>query len=142
LVVQNGRMINALPPEVLVQVLDALLVRVFWKDLDSRYLGCNQRFAEDVAMSDSKDFIGKSDYYFYPPDQATAFRADDALVMHTKAPIIGIVEKVTRADGRSVWLEINKFPMRDAAGRIIGVIGTYQDITDRKLAADELSAAA
>jgi PAS domain S-box-containing protein len=130
-------MINSLPPEVLVQVLDALPVCVFWKDLDSRYLGCNQRFAEDAGMSDPKDFIGKSDYYFYHPDQATSFRADDANVMYTGIPKLGIVEKLTRADGVTIWLETNKLPLLDGDGRVVGIIGTYQDITKRKLADDE-----
>ena len=130
-------MINSLPPEVLVQVLDTLPVRVFWKDLDSRYLGCNQRFADDAGMSDPSDFIGKSDYYFYHPDQASAFRADDANVMYNGVAKMGIIEKLTRADGRTIWLETNKWPLRDESGRVVGIIGTYQDITERQLAQEE-----
>lgn len=127
-------MINALPPEVLVQVLDALPVRIFWKDQESRYLGCNQRFCEDAGVSDPNEMIGKSDYFFFHPDQASAFRDDDADVMFTGIPKLNIEEKLTRASGETIWLETSKLPLRDSEGCVIGVVGMYQDITARKLA--------
>lgn len=130
-------MINSLPPEVLLQVLDALPVRIFWKDRESRYLGCNRRFSEDAGVSDPKEFIGKSDYFFYHPDQARAFRDDDAEVIFSGAAKLGIEEKLTRASGETVWIETNKLPLRDAEGAVIGVLGMYHDITARKLADDE-----
>lgn len=130
-------MINSLPPEVLVEVLDALPVRVFWKDRESRYMGCNKRFADDAGIADLSEFIGKSDYYFYHPDQARAFRDDDADVMFTGEPRFGILEKLTKADGRTIWLETHKMPLRNASGEVIGVIGVYSDVTDTKEFDDE-----
>lgn len=97
-------MINSLPLEVLVQIVDTLPVRIPWKDRDSCFLGCNERFAQDAGISDPREFIGKSDYYFYHPDQASAFRDDDANVMFSGVPKLGIVEKLTRANGEVVWL--------------------------------------
>lgn len=122
-------MINTLSPDVLVQILDTLPVRVFWKDRDSRFIGCNQLFADDAGIADPQEFVGKSDYYFYPTDQAKAFRDDDADVMYSGKPRLGIVEKLTHADGRIIWLETNKLPLRDAEGKVIGIVGTYKDIT-------------
>lgn len=127
-------MINTLSPDLLVQVLDALPVRIFWKDRNSLFMGCNQRFAEDAGISDPREFIGKSDFYFYHPDQAAAFRDDDAQVMFNGVPRVGIVEKLTHADGRVIWLETNKFPLRDESGAIIGVLGMYQEVTARETA--------
>lgn len=130
-------MINSLPLEVLVQVIDTLPVRIFWKDRDSRFLGCNKRFAEDAGVEDPREFVGKSDYFFYHPDQASAFRDDDADVMFSGKPKLGILEKLTRADGQITWLETNKWPLRNAEGGVIGVIGMYVDITDQKQSEDE-----
>lgn len=130
-------MINSLPLEVLVQVIDTLPVRIFWKDRDSRFLGCNKRFAEDAGVEDPREFVGKSDYFFYHPDQASAFRDDDADVMFSGKPKLGILEKLTRADGQVTWLETNKWPLRNAEGGVIGVIGMYVDITDQKQSEDE-----
>jgi len=129
-------MINSLSLEALVQVLDALPVRLFWKDRDSRFLGCNQRFAEDAGVADPQELVGKSDYYFFHPDQAAAFRDDDADVVYTRQAKLGIVEKLTLANGQTRWLETNKLPLCNADGEVIGVLGMYIDITERKLAED------
>ena len=127
-------MINALPPDVLTQVLDALPVRIFWKDRESRYVGCNKLFAADAGIEDPKEFVGKSDFYFYHPDQAKAFRDDDAEVMYSGRAKLGIVEKIVHESGQVQWVETNKFPMRDQSGAVVGVIGMYQDVTARVLA--------
>ena len=127
-------MINALPSDVLTQVLDALPVRIFWKDRESRYLGCNKLFANDAGVDDPREFVGKSDFYFYHPDQAKAFRDDDADVMYSGQAKLGIVEKIVHESGRVQWVETNKLPLRDEAGRVIGVIGMYQDVTGRVMA--------
>jgi len=130
-------MINSLPPDLLVQVLDTLPVRIFWKDRDSRFLGCNKKFAEDAGVDDPNDFVGHSDYFFYQPDQAAAFRDDDADVMYSGKPKLRIIEKLTKVGGKVIWLETNKWPLRNAAGEIVGVIGMYQDITAQQEERDD-----
>lgn len=130
-------MISSLSLEALTQILDVIPVRVFWKDRDSRFLGCNRLFAEDAGITDPQEFVGKSDFYFYHPEQAHAFRLDDAEVMFSGNPKLGIIEKIVRDDGSVVWLETNKLPMRDGTGAVIGVIGMYFDISERKAAEDE-----
>lgn len=130
-------MINSLPLNVLVQIVDTLPARIFWKDRDSRFLGCNQLFAQDAGIADPHEFVGKSDYFFYHPDQAKVFRDDDAEVMFSGVPKLGILEKLTRANGQIVWLETNKWPLRDDEGEIIGVIGMYVDISEKKQSDDE-----
>lgn len=124
-------MISALPPEILIQILDALPIRVFWKDRESRFLGCNQLFADDAGVSDPAEFIGKSDFFFFEPQQAAAFRDADADVMFSGEAKLGIVERLTHANGEVRWLETSKFPLRDAEGLVWGVFGMYQDITAR-----------
>lgn len=127
-------MINALQPETLIQMLNALPVRIFWKDRDSRFLGCNQLFAEDAGVPNPYEFIGRSDYYFYHPDQAAAFRRDDAEVMAVGAPRLRIEEQLTHSNGEQLWIETSKLPLRDDRGQVIGVVGFYVDVTARKLA--------
>ncbi len=128
---------NSLPPEVLAQALDALSVRLFWKDRDSRFIGCNKRFAEDAGVDDPQEFVGRSDYYFYHPEHAAAFRADDAEVMYTQQPKLGIIEKIVKDDGQVLWLETSKWPLRNAEGEITGVVGMYLDVTQRVAAEAE-----
>jgi predicted signal transduction protein with EAL and GGDEF domain len=43
-----------------------------------------------------------------------------------------------RPDGRLVWLRTSKLPLHDREGKVTGIIGTYEDITDRKLAEERV----
>lgn len=42
------------------------------------------------------------------------------------------------ADGSKVWLETNKIPMRNSQGQVVGLLGTWQDITQRKSLEEQL----
>ncbi len=119
-------------------VLDTIPVRVFWKNRACRYLGCNQPFAEDAGRSDPEELIGKDDYTMTWVDQADLYRKDDLMVMKTGQARIDYEEPQTTPDGRTIWLQTSKVPMRDGQGNIIGVLGTYQDITARKTADEEV----
>jgi len=43
-------------------VLDTIPVSVFWKNLDSKYLGCNRPFALDAGLHSPEEIIGKDDF--------------------------------------------------------------------------------
>lgn len=123
--------VHTLSAETLALVIDALPVRLFWKDRESRVIGCNMLYARDCGAERPEDVIGKTDYFFHHGEQARAFRIDDAQVMASGESKLGIIEQLTLDTGETRWLETNKVPLRDHAGQIIGVLGTYQDITDR-----------
>lgn len=122
---------NHLSNETLSLIIDAIPVRIFWKDRESRFLGCNKLFAADTGVTDLDAFIGKTDFYFFHPDQARAFRIADAQVMASGEPQIGVIEEMTLPSGETRFVETNKVPLRNDAGEIFGVLGTYQDVTER-----------
>jgi diguanylate cyclase (GGDEF)-like protein/PAS domain S-box-containing protein len=122
---------------MLTAVLDALSVGMFWKDRESRILGCNQKFAEDSGAAGPDDIIGKTNFDFYPKAQADAYRADDLEVMNSGLPKLGIEEPLLLATGETAWIETNKAPLRNSAGDIIGLLATYRDVTERRKAGDE-----
>ena len=124
-------MISSLPLDALQSMLEALPVRIFWKDRESRYLGCNQLFADDAGIAAPESFVGKTDFYFYPFHQADLYRYTDAEVMHTGVACT-IDEQLTMPDGQVRWVRTYKAPLRDAEGRTIGLIGMYQHITEQK----------
>lgn len=124
-------MISSLPFDVLQNILEALPVRIFWKDRESRYLGCNQLFADDAGIPDPRSFVGKTDFYLFPFDQAEIYRYNDAEVMLTGVPKT-IEEQLTMPDGQVRWIKTHKLPLRDAKGGVIGLVGMYQHITEQK----------
>jgi len=125
---------HSLSDETLSLIIDALPVRIFWKDRESRFLGCNKLFAADAGITDAAEFIGKTDFYFFHPEQARAFRIADARVMASGEPQVALVEELTLPNGETRYVETNKVPLRNNAGEIFGVLGSYQDVTDRVLA--------
>ncbi|NMF58261.1 PAS domain S-box protein [Pseudanabaena yagii] len=114
-------------------VFDSFPLAVFWKDLNSVYLGCNEIFLQTTGFSSTSEIVGKNDFDFpYTLEQVRGFRADDRQVMQSRIPKYFIEEKLTMPTGEVRWLETNKVPLQDVDGNIIGVLGTFQDITRRK----------
>lgn len=120
-------------------VMDNIPQFIFWKDLNLNYLGCNKNFAKASGVVESS-IIGKSDYELaWREEEASAFREDDRRVIESGIPIYHIIEPQLHADGKRAWLDTNKIPLRDAAGSIRGILGTFEDITERILAEEELN---
>ncbi len=123
-------------------VLDSIPQGVFWKDRNSVYLGANRVALDTVGLGESESIVGltNSQLPSPTPEEAEHFTLKDREVMDSNRPQFGIVETVTRPDGSTIWLEVNKLPLHDAHGRVIGLLGTCQNITERKRADDELRA--
>ncbi|HUU82044.1 MAG TPA: PAS domain S-box protein, partial [Phycisphaerae bacterium] len=119
-------------------VLDAIPVRVFWKDRDHYYLGCNRLLARDAGLDDPQELVGRDDFAMVWRDRAERYRADDRKVMETLQPKLNYEEPQTTPDGRTIWLQTSKIPLQDGKGNVVGVLGTYEDITDRKRAEEAL----
>ncbi|MEI7434038.1 MAG: PAS domain S-box protein, partial [Methanomicrobiales archaeon] len=124
------------------QILDTIIktipARVFWKDKDLTFLGCNTQFARDAGFEKPEDVIGKDDYTMGWCEQAELYRADDRLVIESGRPRLLIEEPQTTPSGEKISLLTSKVPLKNATGEIIGVLGTYLDITERKRAEEEL----
>lgn len=121
------------------RIINAIPVRVFWKDESLVYLGCNNIFARDAGFEDSKDVVGKDDYQMAWLDQADLYRADDRQVIESGLAKLLIEEPQTTPDGKEITLLTSKIPLRDSDGKIYGVLGTYMDITERKRMEDALA---
>ena len=128
-VIQSRRMLKS--------VLDTIPQRVFWKDRNMVYLGCNQSFALDAGLKDPAEIIGKNDYELAWRETAEVYRADDKQVMEQDTPRLNYEEIQHRPDGSLRWLRTNKLPLRDREGKVIGMIGTYEDITERRKEEEE-----
>ncbi len=124
--------------QMLQSILDAIPQRVFWKDRSSIYLGCNRAFATDAGLEAPAAIIGKSDFDLAWAGTAELYRADDHLVMEQGSPKLNFHERQSRPDGSLLWLQTNKLPLRNREGKVTGVIGTYEDITERKQVEKEL----
>ena len=115
-------------------VVDTIPQSIFWKNLNSEWVWANARFVSDTGAVSLEDIVGKNDLFSdrqWTRDQAEAFLRDDREVFQTGKPKLNIIEPQRRADGRYAWLHTNKVPLFDADGKVIGLIGTYEDISER-----------
>ena len=119
-------------------IINAIPVRVFWKDKNLVYLGCNAAFARDAGFADPKDIIGKDDYQLAWRAQADLYRDDDRQVIESGCAKLLVEEPQTNPQGNAFTLLTSKIPLRDSQGEISGVLGSYLDITDRKLAVEKI----
>jgi diguanylate cyclase (GGDEF)-like protein/PAS domain S-box-containing protein len=124
--------------QMLQSTLDTIPQRVFWKDRNCIYLGCNRAFATDAGLNNPAEIIGKSDFELAWSGTADRYRADDKLVMEQGSAKLNFDETQSRPDGSLLWLRTNKLPLWDRQGKVIGVIGTYEDITERKVAEERV----
>jgi PAS domain S-box-containing protein len=125
--------------EMLRTVMNTIPEYIFWKDRDSVYLGCNENFALVAGVSTPDDIVGKTDYDLaWREVETELFRALDKEVMRTDRPQTNIISPQLQADGREAWIEANIVPLHDDEGNVIGVLGTYQDITEKRHVEDNL----
>ncbi|MBW6478715.1 MAG: PAS domain S-box protein [Bacteroidales bacterium] len=120
--------------QMLRNILDTIKVRVFWKDLELNYLGCNQSFAYDAGFDSTEEIVGKNDHLMPWTGKAKHYQEDDKKVISSGKPLLNFEEEQTDARGKKKWLLTSKIPLRDAHGDVIGMLGTYQDITEQKQA--------
>jgi len=121
-------------------IIESIPVRVFWKDKDLRYLGCNTLFARDAGLSQPEQLLGKDDFAMGWKEQAEVYRADDRQVMESRRPKMNIVEPQTTPAGAKIWLNTSKVPLQTPDGEVFGVLGVYEDITERKQVEDAVAA--
>jgi len=119
--------------QMLEMVIDHIPQRIFWKDRESRYLGCNMAFARDAGLAYPEQVIGKTDSELMWREFADLLRRQDRQVMETGVPRMNVETDFTVGDVHRTTVAA-KLPLLDGEGRVIGVLGSYTDTTERKRA--------
>jgi two-component system, cell cycle sensor histidine kinase and response regulator CckA len=120
-------------------IMDYIPQFVFWKDRNSVYQGCNRNFAVVAGVGSVENIVGKADYELaWKREEAEFFRKVDREVMDADEPLTHIIEPQLQADGKHAWLDTSKIPLHDEHGEVVGILGMFEDITDRKLAEEQL----
>lgn len=126
-------------PSMLALVMDSIPQAIFWKDRHSVYIGCNRRFLNNAGKKTVDEIVGKTDYDLpWTKEEADFYREVDQRVMANNTAEYNIVQPQHRADGSFTWVSVSKIPLHDSEERVIGVLCTYEDITEQKHAEDAL----
>ncbi|QYF92707.1 EAL domain-containing protein [Massilia sp. PAMC28688] len=116
------------------RLIDTLPHQIFWKHPDHSYAGCNVVFARAAGLDHPDQVVGKRDQDFPWAHNADRIRTEDSAIMATGVPMLEFEDQLMERDGRLHDYVITKLPLYDQEGAIIGVLGTIEDVTARKLA--------
>jgi two-component system cell cycle sensor histidine kinase/response regulator CckA len=103
---------------------------VSWKNRDLRYLGANRAFAAFFGVGDPGEIISKTiGEVIHDPEYVQWAHAADLAVISNRAAFRKVRKKMTDHSGNTAWIEVNKVPLRDQAGKIVGILSTAENIT-------------
>ena len=124
--------------QTLQSVLDALPMGVFWKDSGSVYRGCNLAYALAAGLRSPVGIIGKKADDLVWAGEEERRGAEDREVIEDGCRKIGFEGLQAASDERPIWVRRSKVPLLDAQGRVNGLVGTHEDITEHKEAQEEI----
>lgn len=123
-------------------LLDEVGAFVYTTDLQGRYTYANQLVLDLLGGQRLEEVLGRefSDFVQIPDAVILALRATDQRVLQHGETLAREESNQDRASGelRTYW-SIKK-PLRDAAGRITGMLGISHDITEKKRLEDQVRA--
>lgn len=126
--------------DYLENIIANMPVSVYWLNRKGEYLGCSNNFAKLLKLRTRSDIIGKTYKDLYDSKSGEFYKVVDAEVMNTGIAKT-LEEPLYHPDGtESIWLS-SKVPLRNSAGKIVGMLGTSVDITARKHAEQALKKA-
>jgi PAS domain S-box len=118
--------------------MDTIPDRIYFKDLQSRFVRVNQAYAKWHGIGSPDDVVGKSDHDLFAAVHADVAYAQEQEIIRTGVPMVAKMEKLTLKDGSIAWGSATKMAWRDSAGRIIGTFGLTRDATAAKKAEEKL----
>src|SRR5260370_31634038 len=103
-------------------------IAFFLKDAQGRYLVVNQSLVERCGLQEKRELLGRHVREVFPKELAELYAWQDQSVVRTGRPIVEHLELHWYARRRPGWCLTTKLPMRDQAGRIVGVVGISRDL--------------
>ncbi len=123
---------------LLTTLLDSIPEMIYIKDVEGRYRLDNLAHRDPLGVEKMGDVIGKTAFDFFPEQLAREFETDDRRVIAAGESLSKITERVVDRKGSVHWVATFKSPLHGPKGNIIGLIGIGRDVTDQKLAEEEL----
>ncbi len=113
-------------------VLDTIPQLVSWKDKDLRYLGVNRSFLSFFGLEDTAQVLGRTDAELFDGrDFVLPAMEADSLVVQSNQPQFRSTWTGEDGYGRGVILEVNRVPLHDGKGRVVGLLCAAEDITEK-----------
>jgi PAS domain S-box-containing protein len=112
-------------------LMDTIPLLICWKDCNQRYLGANRYFTDFFELGTPAEIIGREDKSLMPEEEfAKQAAVWDKEVISSAKPLLRMSWSFTKGTD-TVWLEVNKVPVYNEKGKVVGTLSTSQDVTRR-----------
>lgn len=103
---------------------------IYAKDIHNRFIEANTAVAEWMGVKNPNDLIGKTDYDCYSPEEAQTYLHGENEVIRSGQPLVNDIQHMTNITGNtSRYYLTSKYPLFNAKGKVVGIVGTGRDIT-------------
>jgi two-component system sensor histidine kinase/response regulator len=123
---------------LLLALINNMPDRIYAKDTQSRFIICNDALVKRMGRSGPEDIVGKTDFDLVSHDLAEQYFTNEQEIIKSGQPLINHEESMGNISGMIRWNLTTKVPLHDNQGKIIGIVGIGRDITERKLAEEEI----
>lgn len=125
--------------KMLQVVLDNIPQLVHWKDKELKYIGANRSFGNFFGLKNLACITGKSDKEIIPDPQIAelSMRTDRRVVEQDKA-VYHMKWTLQKPNNQKLWLKVNRMPLHDQAGNVMGVLSSAEDITQNVMLENKL----
>jgi PAS domain S-box-containing protein len=121
---QSNRLLNA--------IVENIPVMIFMKRASDLRFELFNRAGEKLLGYSRNDMLGKSDYDFWPKEQADGFTAADRNALASEEITEILEEKISIANGEARYLSTWKIALHEESGEPTHLLGISIDITERK----------
>jgi two-component system sensor histidine kinase/response regulator len=120
-------------------LMDNIPDRIYFKDLESKFLRVNKAMAKRHGLTNANLAVGHTDFDLFTNEHALQAFNDEQTIIKTGTPILNIEEKETFSDGAVTWAQTSKMPLINHEDKIFGTFGISRDITNRKLNEEKIN---
>ena len=137
---ENNMLLKASSKRLFESLMEQTADHIYIKDKQSRFVSASDALAKMHGYSDRHDLEGMTDFDLFSIEHAQQAFDDEQQIIKTGEPMVNIVEKETWADGKTTWVSSSKAPLYLNSGKIAGILGISRDITEQKIAQEQLAA--
>ncbi|MHA1486210.1 MAG: PAS domain S-box protein, partial [Promethearchaeota archaeon] len=120
-------------------VMENIPQYIIWKDIDLSYLGCNDNYANLIEIDHPENIIAKKDEeLLWDREQIKYNRQQEKKVIESNQAVFHKNEYWIRRNGEKIWIDVNRIPLLNSDGKVAGLLITFEDITERKNAEENL----
>jgi len=115
-------------------LMETMVDSIYFKDRQCRLVRVNRKMALDLGRADPEELIGRTDIELFGREFGEMTMLDDARIMETDEPIIGLTESRQLESGQVNWTLTTKTPLHDLSGTVVGLLGITREINELKRA--------